>query len=282
MNNYLNFKIVGSGPSGLLLAISLAKLNFNIYITDLLTREKLINKDKTYAITHSTRKILSKFNLWSKLKSYLYKFDSLSISDSVTSDFTILTTSDLDKDICSLDTIGWVVKHSDLMNVFFDEVDNVDNIFFKSPLDLSFNDIKFDYEFEKSNKFERHFYWLKIKMLVDNLEKGKHEFYLWLDADTFFCRYENILNHIDKSKHIFVHNNFFKSVHKTKYKFVKTKTKYSWCNNCPLPFRTLQISDPANGNFSLLFNLIIYYFFKHLMYTTRKSNSVNRCYINNS
>ena len=57
MNNYLNFNIVGSGPSGLLLAISLAKLNFNIYITDLLTREKLINKDKTYAITHSTRKI---------------------------------------------------------------------------------------------------------------------------------------------------------------------------------------------------------------------------------
>ena len=99
MNNYLNFKIVGTGPSGLLLAISLAKLNFNIYTTDLLTREKLINKDKTYAITHSTRKILSKFNLWSKLKSYLYKFDSLSISDSVTSDFTILTTSDLDKDI---------------------------------------------------------------------------------------------------------------------------------------------------------------------------------------
>ena len=147
MNNYLNFKIVGSGPSGLLLAISLAKLNFNIYITDLLTREKLINKDKTYAITHSTRKILSKFNLWSKLKSYLYKFDSLSISDSVTSDFTILTTSDLDKDICSLDTIGWVVKHSDLMNVFFDEVDNMDNICFKSSQDLSFDDIKFDYEF---------------------------------------------------------------------------------------------------------------------------------------
>ena len=86
------------------------------------------------------------------------------------------------------------------------------------------NHFKFDYEFEKSNKFERHFYWLKIKMLIDNLEKGKHEFYLWLDADTFFCRYENILNHIDKSKHIFVHNNFFKSVHKTKYKFVNYLT----------------------------------------------------------
>ena len=108
MNKYFNFKIVGSGPTGLLLAITLSKLNFNIYLTDLLSRKKLINKDKTYALTHSTKKILSKFNLWDKLNSYLYKFDSLSISDSETLDFTILNTSDLDKDISSLDTIGSV------------------------------------------------------------------------------------------------------------------------------------------------------------------------------
>ena len=147
MNKLLNFKIVGSGPTGLFLAITLSKLNFNIYLTDLLTKQKLINKDKTYALTHSTRKILSKFNLWDKLDSFVYKFDSLSISDNITSDFTILTTSDLDKDISSLDTIGWVVKHSDLMNVFFDEIDNIENIFFKSTLDLDNDDIKFDYKF---------------------------------------------------------------------------------------------------------------------------------------
>ncbi len=147
MNKNLNFKIIGSGPTGLLLAITLSKLNFNIYLTDLLTREKLINKDKTYAITHSTRKILEKFNLWDRLNSYLYKFDSLSISDNVTSDFTILTTSDLDNDISSLDSIGWVVKHSDLMSLFFYEIDKVDNIIFKSSLNSSFNDINFDYKF---------------------------------------------------------------------------------------------------------------------------------------
>ena len=67
----------------------------------------------------------------------------------------------------------------------------------------------FDYEINKSNKFERHFYWLKIKMIIENLEKGTHDFYFWIDADAFFCRYENILNHVDKSKHLFVHNNFF-------------------------------------------------------------------------
>ncbi len=90
------------------------------------------------------------------------------------------------------------------------------------------NYFNFDYEFEKKNKFERHFYWLKIKMLINNLEEGTHKYYLWLDADTFFCRYENILNHIDKSKHIYVHNNFYKSVHKTKYKFVNYLT---WAPN---------------------------------------------------
>ena len=147
MNKNFNFKIVGSGPTGLLLAITLSKLNFNIYLTDLLSREKLINKDKTYAITHSTRKILSKFNLWDKLNSHLFKFDSLSISDSVISDFTILTTSDLDKDISSLKTIGWVVKHTDLMNVFFDEIDKINNIFFRSSSDLAYEDINFDYNF---------------------------------------------------------------------------------------------------------------------------------------
>ena len=41
---------------------------------------------------------------------------------------------------------------------------------------------------------------------------------------SFVCRYENILNHIDKTKHIFIHNQFFKSKHKTKYKNVDLLT----------------------------------------------------------
>ena len=147
MNKVLNFNIVGSGPTGLLLAIALSKLNFNIYLTDLLSRESLINKDKTYAITHSTRKILLKFNLWEKLNPYLYEFDSLSISDSVTSDFTILTTSDLDEDISCLNTIGWVLKHSDLMKVFFHEIDNKNNIFFNPPIYEPVRNIYYDYKF---------------------------------------------------------------------------------------------------------------------------------------
>ena len=99
MKNKFNFKIVGSGPTGLLLSIVLSKFDCNIFLTDLLTKDRLIDKDKTYAITHSTRKILSKFKLWEKLEPFLFGFDTLSISDSVTSTFTNLSTSDLDDDI---------------------------------------------------------------------------------------------------------------------------------------------------------------------------------------
>ncbi|MBO6960708.1 MAG: FAD-dependent monooxygenase [Prochlorococcus marinus CUG1438] len=147
MKNKINFKIVGSGPTGLLLSIVLSKFDCNIFLTDLLSKDKLINKDKTYAITHSTRKILLKFRLWKKLEPFLFGFDTLSISDSVTSVFTKLKVDDLDDDISSAENIGWVVKHSDVMNVFFREIENYDNIFFMKPQDLSEKKILFDYEF---------------------------------------------------------------------------------------------------------------------------------------
>ena len=147
MKNKFNFKIVGSGPTGLLLSIALSKFDCNIFLTDLLTKDRLIDKDKTYAITHSTRKILSKFRIWEKLEPYLFGFDNLSISDSVTSAVTYLSIFDLDDDISSAKNIGWVVKHNDLMNVFFQEIDSNENIFFMPPQKLSRKKILFDYQF---------------------------------------------------------------------------------------------------------------------------------------
>ena len=147
MKKKINFKIIGSGPTGLLLSIALSKFDVNIFLTDILTREKLINKDKTYAITHSTRKILSKFCLWKKIKPYLSGFDTLSITDSVTSSYTNLSIFDLDDDISSEKNIGWVIKHSDLMNIFFQEIDNSKNIVFTGSQKLPAHKFSYDYKF---------------------------------------------------------------------------------------------------------------------------------------
>ncbi len=147
MKNSPTFQIVGSGPTGLLLSIALSQLNSIVFITDLLTREKLIAKDKTYAITHSSKRILTKFRLWEKIQPYLFGFDSLTIIDSVTSALSNLTINDLDEDIISAENIGWVIKHSDLMNVFFQEIDNDENILFTTPQKLKQKKILFDYQF---------------------------------------------------------------------------------------------------------------------------------------
>ena len=82
-----------------------------------------------------------------KIRTILFGFDTLSISDNETSAFTNLSIFDLDDDISSAENIGWVIKHSDLMNVFFKEIDNYENIYFMTPNRLLRKKILFDYEF---------------------------------------------------------------------------------------------------------------------------------------
>ena len=59
MKNKFNFKIVGSGPTGLLLSIALSKFDCNIFLTDLLTKDWLIDKD-----FYLTDAWLPEINLW--------------------------------------------------------------------------------------------------------------------------------------------------------------------------------------------------------------------------
>ena len=190
MSNRLNFEIIGSGPTGIFLSIALSKFELNIYLTDLLTREQLISQDKTYAITHSTRKIFEKFSIWNKLKPYLFGFDKLSISDSVTSSFTTLNICDLDEDIRVEKNIGWVVKHSDLMNVFFQEIDNQSNIFFKSPQKLSQEKSIFHYKFISSGAIPIHRKSSKFLYIRKNYNQSCLTFKVLLRGNLERCAYE--------------------------------------------------------------------------------------------
>ena len=65
----------------------------------------------------------------------------------MTSAITNLSIFDLDDDISSAGNIGWVVKHSSLMNLFFKEIDTCENIFFITPQRLLREKILFDYQF---------------------------------------------------------------------------------------------------------------------------------------
>tara|TARA_Y100001978_G_scaffold70042_1_gene62907 strand:+ start:298 stop:498 length:201 start_codon:yes stop_codon:yes gene_type:complete len=61
-----NIKVIGSGPTGSLLALSLALNKFNVTLIDPLTDSELLEKDKGYAITQCTRKIFEELGLWNE------------------------------------------------------------------------------------------------------------------------------------------------------------------------------------------------------------------------
>jgi len=143
----LKVRIIGAGPTGLLLANSLAKLNINVHIYDLLSKDQLLVKDKTYAITHSSKLILEKFDIWNQLEPHIYSFKSLLISDSFIRKSSLFSSNDLPSDLSYSDDIGWVVKHSVLTETLIKKLSNYENVNFinKNP-DLSLKS-DFDYEF---------------------------------------------------------------------------------------------------------------------------------------
>ena len=70
-----NIKVIGSGPTGSLLALALALNRFNVTLIEPLSDEELLAKDKGYAITQCTRKIFEELGLWHHIEqSYLNLF----------------------------------------------------------------------------------------------------------------------------------------------------------------------------------------------------------------
>ena len=76
-----NIKILGSGPTGSLLALNLASKDCNVILIEPLEEKDLLSKDKGYAITQSSRRIFEKFGLWKLIEKSAFGFTTLSIMD---------------------------------------------------------------------------------------------------------------------------------------------------------------------------------------------------------
>ncbi len=120
--NKKKIKILGSGPTGSLLAISLASKDCDITLIDPLSDTSLCAKDKGYAITQSSRKIFENLGLWNDIKKYAHGFNTLSIIDSEVSQSVIVRTSDLKRFNKDQNDIGWVIEHKFLMKIFLDSI----------------------------------------------------------------------------------------------------------------------------------------------------------------
>ncbi len=123
-------KIIGAGPTGSLLAIALANQDFKVDLYDFLSAEEIINRNKTYALTHSTRKLLISVGLWDGLKAHLNSFNKLILLDNVVNRQVLFSLSDLEPSCRDYQSIGWIVQHSDLMEFLIRKLKNHLNIEF--------------------------------------------------------------------------------------------------------------------------------------------------------
>ncbi len=115
-----NIKIIGSGPTGSLLAISLASKKYNVVLIEPLSDSELLAKDKGYAITQCTRNIFKELGIWEKIEGSAFGFTSLSIIDDVLSQSVLVQKSDLKDFNREQENIGWVVEHRNLMKTLLE------------------------------------------------------------------------------------------------------------------------------------------------------------------
>jgi len=124
----MNIAIIGSGLTGSLAAISLAKAGCRVDLYERLSDEELINRDRTYAITHSSRKILDNIGLWSLLVTKLVPFQYLNVIDyELNKKFQFLL-NDLSTKDQKFSAIGWIAEHKIIMLSILDFISDVDNI----------------------------------------------------------------------------------------------------------------------------------------------------------
>tara|TARA_Y100001968_G_C19433082_1_gene758119 strand:- start:1450 stop:2562 length:1113 start_codon:yes stop_codon:yes gene_type:complete len=124
----MNIAIIGSGLTGSLAAISLANTGSRIDLYERLSDEELLNRDRTYAITHSSRKILEQIGLWTHFISHLVPFQYLNIIDyEINKKFQFLI-SDLNISDQKYAAVGWIAEHKNVMLSILKCISDIENI----------------------------------------------------------------------------------------------------------------------------------------------------------
>ena len=124
----MDIAIIGSGLTGSLAAISLANAGCRVDLYERLSDEELINRDRTYAITQSSRKILQKVGIWSDLVANLVPFQYLNVIDyELNKKFQFLI-SDLLISDQKYSAVGWIAQHKNIMLSILKVISDIENI----------------------------------------------------------------------------------------------------------------------------------------------------------
>ena len=120
--------IIGAGPTGALAALALAEQGCFVVLTDVQSAGALQGRSRAYAITHSSRRLLQRLNLWEPLASNLVAFQQLDLRDQAIHRRTLFGLGDLPKDNRAHNAIGWILDHRPLMALLLDRLKHHANV----------------------------------------------------------------------------------------------------------------------------------------------------------
>ena len=103
----------GCGPSGALAALALAEAGWSVVLQDPSQADQLLARQRAYALTHSSRALLRRLNLWEALAPGLVPFSQLELADLGSGAAPV----SFEASAHGLDAVGWIAQHSSLMAV---------------------------------------------------------------------------------------------------------------------------------------------------------------------
>ncbi len=131
MNEHIKVKILGSGPTGALLAIALASRDCKVFLFDPKPEVDLLERSRAYAVTHSSRRLLQELDIWTELKSLLIPFKTLEITDTEIQNNVSFKIRDLAYRNQTNHSIGWIIDHKSLMHTLISRIKDSKNITFQ-------------------------------------------------------------------------------------------------------------------------------------------------------
>lgn len=131
LTSELQARVRGAGPTGALAALALAEAGWLVELEDPLTASQLLARNRAYALTHSSRRLLERLQLWEELAPALAPFRALELHDLELGLQVPFTARDLGRRAASPstavastgsassgdDAVGWVVRHTPLMEL---------------------------------------------------------------------------------------------------------------------------------------------------------------------
>ena len=120
--------VLGAGPTGALTALALGLAGQRVVLFDPLTAPELQERSRAYAITHSSRRLLTSLEIWDDLKEALVPFRDLDLRDGGTNSRVLFKQDDLASANQRHDGIGWILDHRPLMELLLTRLKRLSNV----------------------------------------------------------------------------------------------------------------------------------------------------------